>query len=174
MKNSDFWNRITYLNGSQTSPVVLWMQYSVISTRITCLYGHQPLSMVFACKTETFGTELQVSMGPRPHLWFLNANQRHLDRINKSLWVPHLTCHFVHAKRRDLHQNDYGFQPSSVVLCMQNCGFRIRLTSLYGSKTPHVVFACKTAPSGPEERVSIVPRHDLSLCACNTAWLAPE
>ena len=27
--------------------------------------------MVFANKTATFGLELQVSMGPRPHLWFL-------------------------------------------------------------------------------------------------------
>ena len=26
--------------------------------------------MVFACKTETLGSELEVSMGPRPHLWF--------------------------------------------------------------------------------------------------------
>ena len=26
--------------------------------------------MVFACKTATLRPELQVSMGPRPHLWF--------------------------------------------------------------------------------------------------------
>ena len=38
MQNSDFWTRITNLYGSQTSPVVLCMQYSVISTRITCLW----------------------------------------------------------------------------------------------------------------------------------------
>ena len=25
--------------------------------------------MVFECKTATLGPELQVSMGPRPHLW---------------------------------------------------------------------------------------------------------
>ena len=117
MQNSDFWTRITNLYGSQTSPVVFCMQYSVISTRITCLwvptlicgfciqtsgfwteiaclygsknspvifcmqnsvpsfriaslYGSQPLSVVFACKTATFGAELQISMGPRHHLSF--------------------------------------------------------------------------------------------------------
>ena len=41
----------------------------------------------------------------------------------------------------------YGFQPSPVVLCMQNRDFRTRITSLCGSKTPPVVFACKTATS---------------------------
>ena len=46
------------------------MQNNVISIRITSLYGTQPSSVVFACKTATFGPELQVSIGPRPHLWF--------------------------------------------------------------------------------------------------------
>ena len=60
----------------------LCMQNSVISTCITSLYGSQPSSVVFACKTATFGPEY------------------------KSLWVPDLTCRFAHAKQRDLHQND--------------------------------------------------------------------
>ena len=34
------------------------------------LYGSQPSSVVFAMKTATLGPELQVSIGPRPHLWF--------------------------------------------------------------------------------------------------------
>ena len=33
-------------------------------TRIISLYESQPSSVVFACKTGTFGAELQVSMGP--------------------------------------------------------------------------------------------------------------
>ena len=125
MQNSDFWTRITNLYWSQTSPVVLCRQYSVISTRNTCLYGSQPLSVIFACKTATFGAEFQsfmghrrdlsfcacktawlasellVSMSPSPHVWFLDAKQRLLDRNNKSLWVPDITCHCVHAKQRD-------------------------------------------------------------------------
>ena len=35
----------------------------------------------------------------------------------------------------------YQFQPSSVVLCMQNSDFRTRLTSLYGSQTSSVVLS---------------------------------
>ena len=46
------------------------MQNSVISSRITSLNGSQSSYVAFACKMATFGPELQVSMGPRPHLWF--------------------------------------------------------------------------------------------------------
>ena len=46
------------------------MQNNVISIRITSLYGSQPSSVVFACKTSTLGPEVQVSMGPRLHLCF--------------------------------------------------------------------------------------------------------
>ena len=44
------------------------MQNNVIRIRITSFYGSQPLSVVFACKTATFGSELQVSMCPRLRL----------------------------------------------------------------------------------------------------------
>ena len=46
------------------------MQNNVISIRITSLYETQPSFVVFVGKTTTFGPELQVSMGPRPHVWF--------------------------------------------------------------------------------------------------------
>ena len=101
LQNSDFWTGITSLYVSHTSPVVLCMHYSVISTRMTCLYVSQPFSLVFACKRATFGAELQVSMGPRPHLSFLDAKQRLFDQNNKSQWVPDITCRFVHEKPRD-------------------------------------------------------------------------
>ena len=129
------------------------MQNIVSSTRITSLYGSQISSVVFGCKTATLGTELKVSMGPRPHLsfcasktarfapqlqvsvgprphmsfsacktvclasellvsmgpsphlWFLDAKQRLLDQNNKSLWIPDITCSFVHEKQRDQHKN---------------------------------------------------------------------
>ena len=97
------------------------MQNSDFSTRIACLYGSQPSSVVFACKTATLAPELQVSMGPRPHLrflafktapelqvsigpspplWFLHSKQRLSDQNYKSLWVPDLTYGFFHAKER--------------------------------------------------------------------------
>ena len=46
------------------------MQNNMINIRITSVYGSQPSSVDFACKTATFGPELQVSMGPSPHLCF--------------------------------------------------------------------------------------------------------
>ena len=46
------------------------MQYSVISTRFTGFYESQPLSVIFALKTATFGPETLVSMGTRYHLSF--------------------------------------------------------------------------------------------------------
>ena len=99
MQNSDFWITITSLYESQTSPIDLWMQKSVLRSRMTLvywsqplsvvlciqnndfkirissLYGSQPSSVVFACKTATLGPELQVSTGPRLHLWFLHSKR---------------------------------------------------------------------------------------------------
>ena len=122
--------RINSLYGSQTSPVVLCMQNSAISTRIISLYGYQLSSVVFACKRAPFGSELQVSMGhrhhlcffafktatlapelhvtmgPSPHQWLLHAKERHLDQNYKSLWVPDFACCFVNAKQRAYILND--------------------------------------------------------------------
>ena len=60
--------RFNSLYGSQTSPVILRMQNIVISIRISSLYISQPSSVVFTIKTVSFGSELQVSMGPRLRL----------------------------------------------------------------------------------------------------------
>ena len=70
MQNSVISITIASLYRSQTSPVDLWMENIVISNRNTSLHWCQPSSVVFACKTETLGPELQVSMGPRPHQCF--------------------------------------------------------------------------------------------------------
>ena len=147
------------------------MQNSVISPRVPSLYGYQPTSVVFGCKTARFAPELHASVGPRPHLLFcacktaclaleilvsmspsphllsLIAKQRLLVQNCKSLWVPDLTCRFVNAKQR----------------------VSTRITSLYGSQIPPVVFACKTTSFGPELQVSMGPSPHLSFCACKTA-----
>ena len=57
---------------------------------------------------------------------------------------------------------------------MENSAFWTRTTNLCGSKTPPVVFACKTVTSGPEKQASMGPIHDLSFCSCTTACLASE
>ena len=73
----DFLIWIINLYGFQTSPMDLWMQSSVISIRNTSLHGSNTSSEVF------------------------QAKQRLLEQNYKSLWVPDLTCRFVHAKQRD-------------------------------------------------------------------------
>ena len=40
-------------------------------------------------------------MCPRPHLWFLFLKHRLSVENYKSLWVPDLTCRFVHVKQHD-------------------------------------------------------------------------
>ena len=46
------------------------MQNNVICTRMTSLYEFQLSSVFFPCKTAILWPDLQVCMGPRPHLWF--------------------------------------------------------------------------------------------------------
>ena len=57
---------------------------------------------------------------------------------------------------------------------MQNNVISFRNTSLYGSQLSSVVFACKTAPLGPELQASIGPIPHLWFFAFKTAPLAPE
>ena len=83
-------------------------------------------------------------MGPSPHLWFLHAKQLLLDQIYKSLWMPDLTCRFVH----------------------ENSVISIRIYSLNGCLPTSVVFACKTVTFGPDLQVSMGARPHLSFCAC--------
>ena len=96
--NSAFWTRISSLNGSQTSSVVLSTHNCVINIDYMC---SSPRLWFCACKTATLALELLVSMGPSLHLCFLLAKQRLLDPNNKSLLVPDNTCPFVHAIQRD-------------------------------------------------------------------------
>ena len=171
MQNSAFWTRITNLYGSLRSPVVLCMQYSVISNRITCLYRYQPLSVVFAGKTATFGSEQQVSMGTRHPLSFCACKTTGLAHEILVPMGPSPHLWFLHAKQRllDQHTSLYGFQTSHVVLCMQNGMISTRITSLYGSQPSPVVFGCITVSFGPEQVVSMSRRHHLSFCACKTS-----
>ena len=119
------------------------MYKSVRSIRNTSLYGSQPSSVVFAFKTAWLASELLVSMGPRPHDWFLDAKQRLLDHNNRSVWVTNITCRFVHAKQRDYHLNYLSLWVPDLIcgFCMQNSAFRTRLISLYRSQTSSVLLS---------------------------------
>ena len=61
--------------------------------------------MVLACKTATLGPELQVSMGPIPHLWFFAFKTSTLaPELLVSIGPsPHLWL--LHAEQRLLDQN---------------------------------------------------------------------
>ena len=67
--------------------------------------GPRPHLWFFAFKTATLAPELQVSMGANPHLWFFHAKQQLMDQNYKSLWVPAIMCRFVNVKQGDKHQN---------------------------------------------------------------------
>ena len=168
MQNSVFWTRITSLCVYQTSPVVLCMQISVISTRIRIAgpYGFQPSSVVFACKTASFVSVQRISMSPRPHLsfcacktawlakellvsmglspylWFLLAKQRLLGQNYKSLCVPDLSYRFFACKSAWLAPELLSSMGSSPHLLFLHAKSDIwtRIEHLYVSQTSPVVF----------------------------------
>ena len=162
------------------------MQNSVISIRITSLYGSKLLSVAFACKPATFGAELQFSIGPRPHMPFC-AWKTALFSPERQVYMgssPHLFCSFFFIHNSDFGtrltslygsqtssvvmstynsvlspriRSLYGFQPSRVVLCMPISDFSTWITSLYWSQPSSVVFACKTATFVPAYKSLWVP-----------------
>ena len=140
MQNSVISTRITSLQGSQTSPVVLCMQNNVISIRITSLYGYQPSFVIFACKTASLGPELRVSMGPRPHLCFFCIQNGDFSTRIAGL---------------------YGWQPSSVVFAGKTASFWSELQVSMVCR-PHLSYcACKTTWLVWELLVSMGPSPHL-------------
>ena len=152
MQNSDFCTRITKRSVSQASPDIFCMQISMISIKITSLYGSQPLCVVFTCKTATFGHELLDSIGPSPLLWFFHSKQRLLDQ-HTGLYgyqtSPVVSC-IQNSMISTRNTSFYGFQSSFVVLCIQNSVISTWITSLYWSQPSCVAFGCKTATFGLE------------------------
>ena len=126
------------------------MQNSVPRSRMTFVYRSQTSPMFFAFKTAALAPELQVSMGPSPHLWFCAFT-------TATLWpelivsvCPRSHLSFCACKRSWLASSLHGSQTLPVVLCMQ-----------------HSVISTRV-------RVSMGPRPHLSFCAWKTKWLASE
>ena len=151
---------MTLVYWSQPSSVVVCIQNCAFSIRNTSLYGSQPSFVAFACKTASLGPELQVSMGPWPHLCFFC-----IQNIDFSTRIASLYGSQPSSVVLCIHNNDimtrinslYGSQTSPVVLCMQNIVISSRITSLYESQLSSAVFACKTAALGPELQDSMGP-----------------
>ena len=106
--------------------------------------GHRYDLSFCACTTACLASELQISMGSTLQLWFLHAKQRLLDKNYKSLCILDLTCRFVHANSV-ISTSLYGFQPSSVVLCIQNSDLRTKIACVYGSHTSPVIFCMQNS-----------------------------
>ena len=113
------------------------MQNNVVSIRIASLYGSLPSSVVFACKTATFGSELQVSIGPRPHLWFFACKTTWLSSVSMGP-SPHLW-----------------FCSSTTVTLWPE------LKVSMGPRTHLSVCACKTTWLASESLVSMCPNPHL-------------
>ena len=133
-----------------------------------------------ACTTACLVSEILVSIGPRPHLWFLHSKQLVSMVPRPHLWI-------LTAKQRilDQHTSLYGYQTSPVVLCIQNSDLRTKIARLYGSQTSSVnfciqnsmlsisiislygsqpssvVFASKSESLGPKLHISMGPRPHL-------------
>ena len=137
--------RINSLYGSQTSPVVVCMQNNEINIRNASLYEYQPSSVLFACKTATLWPELQVSIGPTPHLWFFAFKTATLSPELQVTMGPSPHLWFLHAKQDFWIWiiNLYGSQTSPMVLWMQNSVISGRNTSLHWSQTSSEVFQAK-------------------------------
>ena len=167
--------------------------------------GPRPHLWICALKITTLASELLVSMGPSPHLLFLNAkfvfwmqNSEFRTRITL-LYGSQPSSLVLCIQNSDFITRIsglYGYQPSSMVLFIQNTEMSTRITSLYGSQTSPVVLCMQNSVIGTRKYkvpdltcrfvhakqrdwhqkilVSMGPRSHLSLCACKTAWLAPE
>ena len=159
-------------------PVVLCIQSSVISSRNSILYGYQPTSVVFACKTATFGKKITSLYGAQ-------TSPVVLCMQNSVIWT--------------IMTSQYVFQPSSVVslanktatlgpdikVCMgprPHLWFWAHITAClaqeyqdYMGSSPHLwLCAYKTASLGAELQVSVGSSPHLWLCAYKTASLGAE
>ena len=92
MQSSDFWIGTTILYGSQPSSVAFACKTATLEQELQVSMGPIPHLWYFAFKTATLAPKLQVSMVPSPQLRVLNAKERLLDQNYKSLWVPDFGC----------------------------------------------------------------------------------
>ena len=97
------------------------MQTATSGPKLHVSLGPRTHLLFSACKTACLASELLVSVGPNPYLWFLHANRDFWSRIT-SLYRSHT---------------------SPVIFCMQNSVPSIKIASLCGSQPLSVVYACK-------------------------------
>ena len=176
-KTSPIWPELQVSMGT-SSPLPFYACKKAWFASVWQVYmGWSPHLCFFSpLKTATLGPDLQVCIGPRPHLWFCTCKTATLGLELQVSVGPNPTCDFC-MQNSDFWSRItslYESQTWPVVLCIYKSLLSIRITSLYGSQHSSVAFACKTAPFGPELQVSVCTRPHLSFCACKSAWLAPD
>ena len=128
-------------------------QNSAFWIRFTSTYGSQPSSVVFAFKTTTFGSVLQISMGPRLRPLICECKTVCLDPDWQLSIGPILHLWFSAFKTTSL--------ASEILVYL---GPRLRL----------LICECKTACLDPKWRLSVGPSRHLCFSSFKTATLAPE
>ena len=134
IQNSDYSTRIASLYGSQTSPVDLWMQNSVLIIQNDAFLLLPDLTCRFVRSKQRLASELLVSMGPRPHLSVFACKTACFSTRITSLYGSQTSPVVLCIHNSDIIAPEltslYGSQTSPVVLCMQNSVIRSRITSL--------------------------------------------
>ena len=158
MQNSDFRTRVRSLYRSQTSPMLFAFKTVTLWPELIVSMGPRPRLSFCAWKSSWLAPELLVSMVSSPHLWFLHAKQR--------LWVRFTSLYGSQTSFVDLWMQNsalrsrmtpfYWYQPSSVLLCIHNSNFSIRISYLW-------FCAFKTATLASELLVSTCRRSHLWL-----------
>ena len=88
MQNSAFMTRITSLYWSQSSSVVFALKTATLRPELQVSIGPSPHLSFCAFKTATLQPELQVCMGPSPHLWFCSFKTANLAPVLKVSMGP--------------------------------------------------------------------------------------
>ena len=157
MQNRDFRTRLTSVCKAQTQTFIcgFWrpiMQNSVLSTRITSLYGSQTSPVVLCMQTACLASELLVSMLSQPSSVVFACK-------TADFWTRITSL--------------YGYKTSPVVLCMHNSAWLAPELQVSMGSSPHLWFcALKTATLELKLHVSMGPRPHLWFCACKTAWFS--
>ena len=144
------------------------------STRLTTLYGFQPFTCGFGCKTAWFAPEWQDNISSSHHLWFCACKTAPLGlELQVSVGQrPHLCFFMQNSDFRTRPTSLYGSQTSSVDLCNQIGDITTRITCLYGSQPSSGVLCFQHSVLPQDLQVPMGPR--LWICQCKTVCLAQE
>ena len=130
---SDFRTRIACLYGSQPSSVLVCNQKSDLSTRIECLYGSQTSSVVLCVQYSVISTRITCLYGSQPSSVVYASKT--------ATFGPELQVSMQNGVISIRITSLHGSPPLSVVLCMQNCDIRTRHARLQLSQTSSVALS---------------------------------